>query len=351
MSQTSSESFQFIDYLLLLIGCKIFRTNKFVYTLNIVVKLTYVCTLFIGVYTAAIRFSLETILINIVGMSYLISILSMLLIVTVKRLELLNLITLLNAHLVRADHVKLRRSSIVFLILSLVPITYLLSMVLYSAIQMIDGNFNSFQATLLVLIFIFFISSLFFPVTIALYVHVLYMVLLVEVNFYVLLINGNVTFTADNMLNILNERRYITHKMKNKFNQTLNILPFIWFTYFFCSFSGLIKTIGMFDRNRFAIAQAIFVSNLMAYVIAFLAFSSSVNRKLSELSDQLISRVMNSGPNRNRLLLIHELKSDCGLHLNIWDMLPLNKGFLLSFVSSLVTFSVLFIQLSKRFER
>lgn len=353
MSHQFVKSFQYIDYLLFLIACKIFPTNKCATILNVFVKLSSLGLISASVYYSALQFSLKKILINIVGMSSFISTLSMLIIITLKRVDLINLIVISNNHLRLIEQNRLRRSSIVIILLSLIPIVYLIIMVAYCLIEIIDPKLSSLQVTALLRFQILFSSLPVFPISIALYVHVFYMVQLVEVNFYSSHNNENgALLTSHQMFNILIKRRYITDNVKSKFNESLNGLPFVWFTHFFCSFSGLIKSMGTLEQNenRFIIAQAIFLLTLIAYVAAFLVFSHSMNRKLIQMSDQLIGKVIRSSPDPNRLLLINELKGDCGIQLNSWDMFPLNKGFLLTFLSSLITFSVLFIELSKRFE-
>lgn len=351
-------AFLIVDWLLLSIGCKISSTSKFATCLNMCIRIFCICSMFTGIWSSITRFDPKNILFNIVEMSFSISILIIMLILVMKRSSLSRLIKIIGGHLNINDCRKLGRTSILLVVFSMAPSIYVFSTLVYhveqvtylATLSFLD-NFNWLQSVVTWSLHIVFSLLPFFPASMALYVHLLHCLQQVELNFYDSLINDEfLKYNSMQMLTIINERRYLTHSVKSKFNGTLNVLPFTWFTYLFCSASGFIKTFGEPDQQGFEwfyIAQGVYFFSLISYLVGIMV-SDLMNAKITVKSEQLISKIINSAPNPNRNLLIRELKCDCGLQLNSWDMMPLNKGFLLSFLSALVTFSVLFIELSKR---
>lgn len=141
--------------------------------------------------------------------------------------------------------------------------------------------------------------------------------------------------------------------LRLEFNSLFSLIPFLWFSYLFFSFSGFIvmtvtstSVVALQWTSITAewIMYSLFVSAVVIAVLYCESLSKKSQRQATEFALQLVMQSddhLKASELVAKLQLISELNQH-SLHLTGWSIFNLNRGLLLSFAGSLISFSVLF---------
>ena len=135
--------------------------------------------------------------------------------------------------------------------------------------------------------------------------------------------------------------------LRKRFDDILSPLPFIWYSEMFLKASlYLIET----QRSRFEFTFYITLFWIwffeeIAMTLMTIVSIDYVNQKMSAMNQKLVIRCIKSrNPGLDSLRC--EMKDDLKMTITGWKMFKIDRRIVLSYLSALVTFSVLFMQLS-----
>ncbi|KAI1289925.1 hypothetical protein HDE_08167 [Halotydeus destructor] len=133
--------------------------------------------------------------------------------------------------------------------------------------------------------------------------------------------------------------------MKKHCNNILGIFPFLWISSSFIRASGLIASIITIDENDRAGIFILFAYDAFVVFYAILSISY-VEEQNGVLIDKLIVKILRTGHIIGGFdVMVHIIQEKVKLTaLNIFEF---NKSLLLSFTASLISFTVLFLQMSR----
>lgn len=146
------------------------------------------------------------------------------------------------------------------------------------------------------------------------------------------------------------ERQRITN-LKYRFEDVFNIFPFMIFGYLFIS-SGGYFILAKSDVHNLSLSMIIsewllyFESLIMAF--GFLVIVQKFEKRTFDAVTQCIQNIvsMDNSQCPYKFLLISEISDKTIVHYTGWSMFYLNKPFILNFAAALITFTVLFIQVT-----
>lgn len=152
--------------------------------------------------------------------------------------------------------------------------------------------------------------------------------------------------TSDQITKIYKFRRQIA-TLKSQFNDYFNVLPLLWYTYVFFAMSSYTV---YFKINVQNILVGIFTTmdigqqTISTMIVPILI--SHFNDQISEQLEHISHIVVNSkGDTVLKVRLINQLEN-CDLKLTGWGLFNVNKDFVLNFVSAVISFSVLILQIT-----
>lgn len=153
---------------------------------------------------------------------------------------------------------------------------------------------------------------------------------------------------------VMTDRRHIM-EMKAEFESLLNLVPFCQFAILFQSIPGVVVGVHTHigQGSPYAVLEIIFFTVAHVSVFLFLYFIVSrvvkAKRDVNQLCSDLIHGLQDG---RHDLFatryqsLIEKLRADMGFQFTGWNMFTIDQSVWLSFLSSIITFSVLLIQLA-----
>jgi len=144
--------------------------------------------------------------------------------------------------------------------------------------------------------------------------------------------------------------------IRHQFEACVNVFPFLWFSALFISSSGhlqLIKNYGDHGTHSHVTTNWL-IMELLSYAInACFAFrllikiraeNNDINHQCVLLSQSIIRNVHNVEFKQS---LLNDLEKGQSIEATGWSLFVLDKSLILSFVGSLITFSILFTQISE----
>jgi len=143
------------------------------------------------------------------------------------------------------------------------------------------------------------------------------------------------------------------YEIRLRDQEILNLLPFIWTTNIF--FKSFANAVGVryqkenLDSEIDIILQYYMVGKYLTKILIFIFFIEWVNKEARNLLLKLrksINKMPVSDPDIE--VLLTEIESNIDFVATGWYLFTLNKGFILSFLSALISFSVLFVQLAEQ---
>ena len=151
--------------------------------------------------------------------------------------------------------------------------------------------------------------------------------------------------TKSNIIALRLEWRYIL-RLRSQFDDLFSLIPFI--TYMELFFKASLYLINTEQTNfEFTFTVVMYWWWFVAQVILTsmnIVSIDYVNHKMVTLFDAFVIQCIRS---RNSDLdqLRHEIESDLKMSITGWKMYDINRSFVLNYLSALVTFSVLFMQI------
>ena len=143
--------------------------------------------------------------------------------------------------------------------------------------------------------------------------------------------------------------RWMLTEDRNKLFATLSVTPIFWFTSFFFKMGGnMMNTMEPSNESAERITSLLPLFS-QAGVLFYLIFvcdsvGAGVKKKANDVIGVLISRRLT----KEYEPLIDQLRESASKEFTAWYTFDINRKFVLSFISSLITFTVLFIQLARK---
>ena len=148
------------------------------------------------------------------------------------------------------------------------------------------------------------------------------------------------------------KKRYAVTMLKQEFESLLNVVPFAMLGNMFITIpSGIInissrRRTHMYDYIPYALFHGIVLFLIYQLVQTVCRCRRKVRDKISELIRCIQEKSIKDPHTRGYQSLIDELRIDQQFVFTGWYLFPINRTIILSFVSSIITFSVLQIQLA-----
>lgn len=187
----------------------------------------------------------------------------------------------------------------------------------------------------------------------ALFIWILVAVYYVEYNYFEFLVSS--TTRDANFFKTQFLKRQAISKLKSNIDDTLNVFPLLWFAYLFFALVGW----TLYARNLFIGIEIVKTVILMYTSFEMVIWTimifmvplaiSKLNRLVSSMADAAITNIVatDCGDNLQKALLINELKTNADIKRSAQTLFYINNEFLLGFIGAIVSFSVLFAQLSQ----
>lgn len=143
-------------------------------------------------------------------------------------------------------------------------------------------------------------------------------------------------------------------QVRGELESKLNLFPLLWFTFNFISMISIMIVLFKSSFEKSLPTESIYTLLNIAVTFAVLFKINSVNEDLAVKYDKLISITLveskfNDQSDRDsfKFSLLHLLRKDRRLLFTAFNVFQLDKDIILPFVGSLISFSVLFVQLSQ----
>jgi hypothetical protein len=133
-----------------------------------------------------------------------------------------------------------------------------------------------------------------------------------------------------------------------------SIIPVLWYLQEFIYLSGIIISTNSSYQNYglvMFVMKDVFPSLFSGGTLMYLCIVSDTSitftrRKLSAMTTKIIER----GETETWRDFLDQVQEEKNFSFMAWNLFPINKTFMLPFISSIITFTVLFIQLSDKLD-
>lgn len=139
--------------------------------------------------------------------------------------------------------------------------------------------------------------------------------------------------------------------LKEQFERVLNIVPFIMLGQLFITIPCRILNIKNNETSQlvqwigYVSFHILILLPIYHMVQTVTRCRKSVRDKISELITVLQEKIVKGEQSQANQVLIEELRNGQEFVFTVWFLFPMDRTIILSFVSSIITFSVLLIQL------
>ena len=135
-----------------------------------------------------------------------------------------------------------------------------------------------------------------------------------------------------------------TITVMNKFDKIFSLMPLIWFSYLFAYASDHVMMIRSMTNPKVLIFALSFFIEFLSICLAVLFMSSQRNSLLQETT-KIERHLLNvKGDLFIKSRVMANLESISSFKVTAWNMFYLEKSLLLSFIGTVLTFSILFIE-------
>lgn len=140
-------------------------------------------------------------------------------------------------------------------------------------------------------------------------------------------------------------------RLRNQRDELMSCLMFVpicWFGLIFVELAAVVMESSEIEHS--SVEQIMIVIPLAAYslVLFYATFQADdVSNRLKKKIKAALSDIMSVRMTEKLPLLAHELENSMDSEFTAWSMFDINRKFVLSFISALITFTVLFIQITK----
>ena len=145
----------------------------------------------------------------------------------------------------------------------------------------------------------------------------------------------------------LAKERWLLSYRRTQLFVPLSIIPVMWFTYSFVMFAAAIMEVTSLSRGQ-AERYLKFLTMLSQVALLFYLIMTCdrVTRNIRFKANEVIGWLMTSKQADRYSLLIDQLKECADMEFNASSMFDINRQFISAFTSSLITFTVMFIQIA-----
>lgn len=139
-------------------------------------------------------------------------------------------------------------------------------------------------------------------------------------------------------------------KLKNELESKLNLFPLLWFTFNFISMISIMIVLfkSSFEKSLPTESVYTFINITITFIVLYKI--DSIKNFINTKYDKLICITLNENNNNFdtfKYSYLYILRNNRNIYFTACNIFQLNKGVILPFVGSLVSFSVLFVQLSQ----
>ena len=145
--------------------------------------------------------------------------------------------------------------------------------------------------------------------------------------------------------NLILERRSIT-RFRTDVLSAFSFIPCLWFAFIFARIGMVYENGGLFD------SLVVFAINVEGVLILVLSISYLVNvcehlaSRTKDRTNELIDSLTQTGALFEMPAFVSELERSSDVKVTVWSAFDINRRFALSFLASMITFTVLLIQLA-----
>lgn len=174
----------------------------------------------------------------------------------------------------------------------------------------------------------------------------------VEISYFKNLSNDLQKTKQINILDTHKKFHYEITELKEYFEKVLNIFPLMWFMMIFSQCSSFIAHRQADYDNRFSLEFAVkFATYCLNMILVFYVcfYNEKMNNEISKEAENVIrlsSQLIKCCDYQYVHLLDEFRKTSC--KLTAWGLFELRKSLFLSFLSAMVTFTVLFMQIKEK---
>ena len=135
------------------------------------------------------------------------------------------------------------------------------------------------------------------------------------------------------------------NNLRTKFNAIYNIFPFINYSYLFLGMAGMISDCS---KSPIDLVSISYIAMFGQHVIVQLVMTLTINRQIKSTMSVVDRKFHEISHMTNNFALLVYLKSELSTFVDYTaaDLFSLKNEFILSFVGGLVSFTVMFLQLS-----
>lgn len=158
----------------------------------------------------------------------------------------------------------------------------------------------------------------------------------------------NHEMSRNKSIQTLRRKWFQVSEIREKFERVFSLLPLLWFANLFMKTMTYMNTIRLMEfrmKLLTAIYVYFFVSKLM-YTFYIVFKVDNINHKLSEMFKKVHKRSL-SYRNDEFELLRQDIAATLYVHLTGFGLFALNKELLLGFVSAVISFTILYLQLTQ----
>lgn len=143
--------------------------------------------------------------------------------------------------------------------------------------------------------------------------------------------------------------------IKERFVHATGIIPVLWFLKEFIYFSGILMNLKETFLNQEYLIMSIMVyviplTLIISTVVSLMFVTDNCNCEITVKIDEVAREILNKEEASVWQPVLYQLDSEKKFKCRAWNLFVINKYLILSFLSSLITFSALFTQISDSME-
>lgn len=170
------------------------------------------------------------------------------------------------------------------------------------------------------------------------YVFVVKLIQITEDNYFTQV--GEQVCTTPSKMIAIHRRAMVC--LREELLSSFSLIPCLWFANVFIHAAASIVTFFELDHLHKLNSIIVRVSGLFYLIFACESCASHTEAK----TEELITRMLVNDTMDSQASFVAELRHKPGVTFNVWSLFKIRSNLILSFVSALITFTVLFVQLA-----
>ena len=172
-----------------------------------------------------------------------------------------------------------------------------------------------------------------------------------------------VQFTDDNYFKELNEKglqsmesspssrlaldRRAIMKTRHALLSSMSLMPCLWFVHLFVkSSAAAIEVAERFDKTSDKIWRLAPLAYMIFALLYLVWLCDLTTERLRDRVSETIEGILQNDQSERMQVFVSELRDNANQEISSWNTFDINRKFTLAFISSLITFTVLFVQLT-----